>query len=122
MKKLFEILLLAGSLVLSPTIALSQSISNKEKSIIDPHDWIINEPRYVNNGGTHCCSMKHCKKILMSEITPVKNGYMHKRTGTVLYFNTPGIYLSKTEEPWACIWDYEELGESMECLFLPGNM
>jgi hypothetical protein len=84
---------------------------------VEPHDWIVNNPRYVTAAGPHCCGPEHCAPVEPGEIVPAPGGWRHVPTDTVLTRKTKGIYPS--EDPhlrtWRCVW-----GGAMQCVF-PGG-
>jgi hypothetical protein len=81
----------------------------------DGYEWIMNEPRYVDRVGIHCCSTD-CRPVPASEVTEHGGGVTWN--GQTLKWSERGIYRSAapTDAPqrfWVCVRG------KLTCIFRP---
>jgi hypothetical protein len=83
----------------------------------DGYEWIMNEPRYVDRTGVHCCS-RDCAPVDPALLLEVEDGIIYRGNEKLLY-RERGIY--RSEEPgggpqrwWVC-----RRHNKAKCIFRP---
>ena len=86
------------------------------------YTWIMNEPRYVDRMGIHCCS-DDCKPVDAADLHELPDGIIYLPTQEKLQYRTDegrngGIYHSaepnppKDRRPWVC-----RRHDKLRCIF-----
>lgn len=78
-------------------------------------DWIMHEPSFVSEYGTHCCGPKDCQRMpqdVIARLVKTPNGYT--LDGVSFTYGNKGMYTSIDSDWWYCAW-----GEGPKCLFEP---
>jgi hypothetical protein len=81
----------------------------------DDAEWIMQEPRYRDASGIHCCGPKDCGVAPKDSVIRVRDGWKVVATDRVFHDRDPDLYVSKDEQIWLC--NRHGLDR---CLFTPG--
>lgn len=73
--------------------------------------WIMQEPRYVDPLGIHCCGPSDCEPVPDSEIDESQDIITHR--GDPLSKRERGVYWSIDDRYWVC------RRENVKCIFRP---
>jgi hypothetical protein len=74
-------------------------------------EWIMQEPRYKDVNGVHCCGPSDCKRIARTEVQYTPEGYLVH--GMLFGYEHPALYQSIDSDFWLCE------REVPKCLFTP---
>lgn len=84
----------------------------------DGYEWIMNEPRYVDRVGIHCCS-RDCTRAPASDFYETQDGIIYKGNEKLLHEDR-GIYRSEDpKETGAQWWWVCRRHDKLRCIFRP---
>lgn len=76
--------------------------------------WIMQEPRYRDALGIHCCGPKDCAVAPAGTVTQTLDGWRVNATGRLFRHDDPDRYDSIDGQVWLCHRDGKD-----RCLFVP---